>query len=175
MVLEGTLGPLMPHDQLPTWLVSGPVDVPLFSGAALPFFLEDILADPDPEDFRDAVRAFLALAASELDTATRYVYRNYRDFMESVEPDEDDVAIDDPAGVWEHVAPTSVHVRRRKRDGRIYVQVGAECAWEREHGLMLTYRDGRALSRVSAVDEHAAHADAYGLPESEDRIAKEQE
>jgi len=51
------------------------------------------------------------------------------------------------------------------------VQITAECEWEPEHGLQIVYRDGSELKRVSQQDGHLTYVDAYGLPESEDRIA----
>jgi len=51
------------------------------------------------------------------------------------------------------------------------VKICAECTWEPEHGLQIVYREGSVLSRVSDQDRHLTHADAHGLPESQDRIA----
>lgn len=51
------------------------------------------------------------------------------------------------------------------------MQIAAECDWEPEHGLLIVYRNGNELSRVSDQDGHLTHTDAYDLPEQEDRIA----
>ena len=76
-----------------------------------------------------------------------------------------------PEAVWAHVQPTGIVVsRRHRRDCAIYVQITANCDWEPEHGLQIIYRRGCELSRVSDYDGHLAHADAYGLPEDQDRI-----
>lgn len=165
------LGKLERHDRFADWLESSEVEVPYFDGARLGFVLEAFEADPAPDDFVSAIASFLRLTVDDRALATPYVFQNYLDFME-IAGEDDDVVIASADGVWSHVHPTRVHVSRRtKGDRRVYVQVSADCEWEDEHGLQLVFRDGSTLSRVSPRDGHLTHAEAYGLPESEDRIA----
>lgn len=96
---------------------------------------------------------------------------NYSDFVEAVGTDEFDFIINAPDDVWMHVQPSEIHVLRRAYgDQKVYVSVAANCDWEEEHGLQIVYREGKQLNRVSDQDGHVTHSDAYGLPESEDRI-----
>lgn len=166
------LGDLTPDERIPEWQVSKPVDVPYFPGVPLRFVLDCVDDDDKPEEFVAAVRSFLALSIRDREVAAPYVFQNYREMCDAIGDDEVGVEIGGPAEVWSHVRPGDIHVRRRSYgDRRVYVQITAECAWEPEHGLQIVYRDGSELKRVSQQDGHLTHADAYDLPETDDRIA----
>jgi hypothetical protein len=165
------LGELTPHQNIEEWMVSSEVEVDYFPGTRLRFVLEDIEDDLDPNAFVAAVGNFLKLRVKDREEATPYVYKNYSDFVHDVGEDEIEAHIDSPADVWKYVQPSEIHVSRRPYgDRKVYVQIAANCDWEQEHGLQIIYREGKQLSRVSDQDGHLTHADAYGLPESEDRI-----
>lgn len=166
------LGELSPDDRIPEWLVSQKVDVPYFPGAKLRFVLEGLEDDDAPDEFASAVRRFLALTVRERDHAAPHIFTNYREMCEAIGADEVGVDVAQPADVWNHVSPDEIFVKRRHSgDRKVYVQITAECAWEREHGLQIVYREGFELKRVSDQDGHLTHVDAHALPESEDRIA----
>jgi hypothetical protein len=165
------LGELRRDDSIGEWLVSDPIEIPLL-GVRLPVVLEGLATDPSPGDFADAVTRFLALTTIDRSVATPHVYESYRELVESVDdPDLEGIRIDSPEDVWAHVHPTDIHVSRRHRhDKMVYVQVAADCDWELEHGLQLVYRGGWQLTRVSDQDGHLTYADAFDLPEEQDRI-----
>ena len=164
------LGPLHPDAQIPEWLVSGSVNVPYFDGQALEFTLEG-LTDADEPEAQSAVEAFLALDAAARLSASPFVFQNYRKMADRVGEDQMDCRVGVPEEVWVHVQPTGIVVsRRHRRERAIYVQITTNCDWEPEHGLQIVYRRGRELARVSDYDGHLTHADAYGLPEEQDRI-----
>ena len=166
-----SLGALQPDTHLPDWLHSQPIAVPYFNGEKLTFVLTG-LTDEDADEAEAAVAAFLALGADATSEAAPYVFKHYRRMADLVGDDEVGCRIENPAGVWAHVHPTDIYVTRRdRRDRAIYVQVGANCDWEQEHGLQIVYRRGNELCRVSGQDGHLTHADAYGLPDDQDRIA----
>ena len=48
--------------------------------------------------------------------------------------------------------------------------MACECEWEQEHGLQLVFRQGKKLTRVSDQDGHLTKADAYGIPDNEDKL-----
>lgn len=164
------LSPLRPDAQFPDWLVSGPVNVPYFDGQALEFTLEG-LTDADEAEAQNAVNAFLALDATARLAASPFVFQNYRRMADLMGEEEMDCRVSVPEEVWAHVQPTGIVVsRRHRRDHAVYVQIAANCDWEPEHGLQIVYRRGQELSRVSDYDGHLTHADAYDLPEEQDRI-----
>jgi hypothetical protein len=166
------LGELVQDEELPEWLVSPPTPVDYFAGLALPFVFENLLEDSHPEEHAAAVREFLGLAVSERDRAGPHLYKNYTEFVEAAGLQDLEVRIPTTEEVWQHVSPTAIHVsRRHRRDKAVYVQITAECDWDSEHGLQIVYRQGRELCRVSSQDGHLTHADAYDLPEAEDRIS----
>lgn len=164
----GLLGELTRDEHVQEWLVSVPVDVPLF-GVRLRFVVEDMEEDQAPAEFEEAVSRFLRLGPNDRGTATPYVLQTYRRFIAAVP--EGDLHLDSPERVWTHVRFTEVHLTRRHRgDRKVYVQATAECDWDVEHGLQLVFREGRKLTRVSSQDGHLTYADACGLPASEDAI-----
>jgi Domain of unknown function (DUF6985) len=165
------LGTLKPHPKIRSWLVSEPVSVPYFDGQLLTFTL-DGLTEADTKDAESAVAAFLGLRSDARLAASRYVFQNYRRMVEVVGEDEIDCRIGSPDDVWGHVQPTEIFISRRdRRDMLIYIQITAECDWEREHGLQIVYRRGSELSRVSDQDGHLTHTDAYDLSEDQDKVA----
>ena len=166
------LGPLTPDSKIPAWLVSAPISVPFFDGQRLTFTL-DGLEESDTSDVIVAIRAFLALGAETRTAATPYIFANYRRIAELVSADDLGCEIASPQEVWAHIQPSEIFVsRRHRRDQAIYVQITAECDWEPEHGLQIVFRRGHELVRVSEQDGHLTHADAFNLPESEDKIVE---
>lgn len=165
------LGKLRPDPDNPDLLVSAPVPVPYFDGLPLSFHLDGLEA-ADADEAAAAIDAFLRLGPGDRRAASPHVYKNYRAIAEIVDEEDLDCRIDSEAEVWAHVDPSEVYVSRRSGGERaIYVQITAECDWEPEHGLQIVYRRGSELSRVSEQDGHLTHADAYDLPEEQDRIA----
>jgi hypothetical protein len=167
------LGVLERDSDIPEWLRSTPVPVPYFGDLSLPFVLPGVAGDSNPSDFESALTAFFRLGATEREQAGRFVFRLYRQFVGAVGEDELDFTIPSASAVWDFVTPTEIHVSRRRKDQLVYVVILAECRWEVEHGLVVIYRKGSALSRVSEQDGHLTTSDAFGLPEDKDAIIYE--
>jgi hypothetical protein len=168
------LGKLEPDPDIPEWLRSTPVTVPYFGGLQLAFVLLGVEDDPAPADFENALSAFFRLGSAEREEAARYVFQLYRQFVEAIGEDEFDFTIPSASAVWDFVTPTEIHVsRRHRRDRLIYVEILAECRWEIEHGLVVIYRSGSTLSRVSEQDGHLTTSDAFDFPEERDTILYE--
>ena len=149
-------------------------EVPYFSGLKLPFILRGVEEDSAPSEFESALKAFFRLGSAERQQAGRYVFRLYRNFVETVGEDEFDFTIPSASAVWDFVTPTEIHVfRRHRRDQSVYVEILAECRWEVEHGLVLIYRSGSTLSRVSEQDGHLTTSDAFDFSEEKDTIIYE--
>ena len=165
------LGALERDPDLPEWLRSAPVAVPYFGGVKLPFVLHGFEDDATPADFESALNAFFRLGAVDREQASHYVFRLYRQFVEAVGEDEFDFTIPSASAVWDFVTPTDIHVsRRHRRDQLVYVELLSECRWEVEHGLVVIYRSGSILSRVSEQDGHLTTSDAFDFPEEKDAI-----
>ena len=171
MISIPALSNLRTDVDIPEWIVSDPLAVPYLADCNVPFILNGVDDDERPEDFVSAVARFVALTVADRDAATPHVYRNFTAFRDAVGPDDVDITVTDPRDIWKHVNPTAIHVsRRHRRDRSVYVQIVAECDWEVEHGLQIVLRDGHILSRVSDQDGHLTYADAYDVPEEQDRI-----
>ncbi|HEY3324008.1 MAG TPA: hypothetical protein VGP72_26380 [Planctomycetota bacterium] len=164
------LGELTQHPNVEEWMQSVAVEVKYFGGQTLPFVLENLAGDAAPVEFSDAVARFLNLTTADREVASKYVFKNYTEFCRAVGDEDVGVRIASAQQVWDHVKPTCVYVKRRRANKKVYVLVAAECGWEQEHGLQLVFREGQQLSRVSSQDGHLTHCDAYGLPDSKDRI-----
>jgi hypothetical protein len=44
---------------------------------------------------------------------------------------------------------------------RKFVVLEGNCGWEVEHGILMSWRDGNELVKVSEYDGHATHGHAY--------------
>jgi hypothetical protein len=155
------LGTLSQHEEVHDWWVSKPVAVPCLGGQLLDVTLENPLLDErlDPE-FVDAVDAFLQLTDADLQATAPRVYRDYERSIGTFVNPEDEIRIATPRDVWGHVRFNGVRViRSHWGDKAVYVQLGANCDWEDEHGLQLIFRRGRELTRVSGIDGHVTGSD----------------
>jgi len=165
------LGQLNEHPDVPEWLTSVPISVPYFDGAALAFILDSV-DQSDEQEITTAVESFLRLGPTDRVAASPYILKNYLRIAELADDEDLGCRIDSSSNVWNHVHPLEVFItRRQRRDRAIYVQITANCDWEREHGLQIIYRRGAELSRVSQFDGHLTHTDAFDLPEELDQIA----
>ena len=165
------LGEITTHTTIEDWLVSTEININYFPDTPLRFVLNGFEGDQAPEEFVTAIENFMSLTTKDRAEAAFYVFKNYSEFVEAVGPDEFDFVVDAPDDIWTHIQPSEIHVSRRAYgDRKVYVSVAANCDWEEEHGLQIVYREGKQLNRVSDQDGHVTYSDAYGLPESEDRI-----
>ena len=168
------LGWLEPDSLMPESLCSQPFPVPYFGGLLLPFALLEAENDPAPADFETALNAFLQLGPVEKAQAGHYVFRLYRQIAEDVGEEELGFTIPSASAVWDFVKPTGIRVSRRHQgDKLVYVEICAGCRWDVEHGLVVIYRSGSRLSRVSEQDGHLTTSDAFGFPEERDTIIYE--
>ena len=142
------LGMLIPDEEEKGQLRSKLIPIPLLNDLPLHFIVADSGENNEP-DFKRAVEAFLALGAEAKERASTLVYNNFLELREAMCYDDVGCEVKSEAKVWDHVHPTDVYVFRRREDGKVYVQVLAECDWEREHGLQLIFQDDSFLTNVS--------------------------
>ena len=68
---------------------------------------------------------------------------------------------DKPEDIWSFVYPSELGVwPGDDSDANRYVYLEANCGWEEEHGLLLVWRNGTMLTRVSGYDGHPTNKDA---------------
>jgi len=68
--------------------------------------------------------------------------------------------------VWHFVEfGTEAFVSRRAYGNkRIYISLECGCAWEREYGLQIVFRDGNSINKVGPFDGHLSNADSFDDP-----------
>lgn len=166
---------------LDDWWYSGPVAVPFWDGREYPFvYVFSPATDPDFITAADrAVANFLKQTREDRLALTPLLDENCRAACENTDYGPDDAKLrqrwlgpEDRAALWDFVTPPdSIHVQRRhRRDEDIYVHMGMDCEWEDEHGLQFVFRKGLKLTRINQQDGWLTDADAFALPDSEDKL-----
>jgi hypothetical protein len=146
--------------------LSGSVAVPFLGGEECEFLIEE---DPNDPDVRAAVENTLRAKPSILTDAERYVVQCCEDTLASYPAKHrPTVTLRKPGDVWSHVRFGSEFQVSRRADGDsedgVYVSLECNCDWDREHGLQLVLRDGRAITKVGPFDGHVTNSDAYDDP-----------
>ncbi|QKD00325.1 DUF6985 domain-containing protein [Mesorhizobium loti] len=139
------------------------IKVPYFDDSEIEF--SD--GDYDPGDARPAaaLNAFLALTSDNRLNDSRHVYAYYRDYREAVGGedwmDAEMGMPEKPWDIWSFVYPSELGIwPGDDGDDNHYVYLEANCDWEEEHGLLLVWRNGAMLTRVSGFDGHPTNEDA---------------
>ena len=144
------LGPLTPEED-DEWLVSQPIPVPYFDGQALTFTIV-VWEDVDEAEVERVVDAFLSLTAKDRQAAKPEIFRYYSKIAgrstTKFECSEDNV--------WDFIQPDEIFVYPPDGDEPAYVCITAECDWDAEHGLQLSYMNGNELTKVS--DQGDSHS-----------------
>ena len=149
------------------------VESPFFDGAQLDVFLDRDQGDliETSEIAARAIHHFLQLGTADRLDASRHVHAYYEDFRDAVGGED---WMDDEFGrivsaedVWAHVDPKVLQVMTETDGtGRVvpYVVLEANCDWESEHGLLMSWENGSRLVKVGGYDGHPLN----GYPGAED-------
>ncbi|TWH98756.1 hypothetical protein IQ05_03226 [Flavobacterium tiangeerense] len=171
------IGQLRQEENFSDWWKSGEIEIPFFDKEKLSIIFMDFEPEHDKTFIAEADQAltsFLKLNSDARNAISNLAYKNCMDFLEAVEIDSADEAlrqIKNKNEVWNFIQPSEIYVTRRPYNERdIYIQIACECDWEQEHGLQLVFRQGKKLTRISDQDGHLTEADAYGKPDSEDKL-----
>lgn len=158
--------PVSDADLVRMWRDQAPLPLPYFDNQEVELFFED---EEEVLHAADSIRAFLSLGPSDRLCDTRHVLAYFRDFtadagFEWCESGLAELASDEE--IWRHVYPTSLGMMESWDLGtedrlRQFIVLEANCGWEQEHGLLMSWRDGAELVRVSGYDGHATHGHAY--------------
>ena len=168
-----SVGGLKPHHIIPDgWLISQPISIPFFDHVKLEFIFDGY--DNDENFFieaEEAISNFLKKDSSDRIEISHLVFENHTEFIDAVGEEEDLLKIENEKDIWQFVYPYSIFVRRRhRRDRDIYIEIHCGCGWEIEHGLQIVFRQGKKITRVSAIDGHSTEADAYDKPDEDDEL-----
>lgn len=171
------IGDLKQDEKFKDWWESEEaIQIPLFN-QKLKVTFRDLLPEKDKSFVDEASNAFHNFLSKKEDDKlnfTEEVYQNFQEFIDDVgieDLEEELQNMNSKEEIWNFVTPSDIYITRRsKRDFDIYLEVTCECGWEEEHGLVLVFRQGKSLTRVSDQDGHLTNADAYNIPDSEDRL-----
>lgn len=171
------IGQLTQDKLFPDWWRSELIAISFFDDMKLPVIFMDFEPEHDLkflDEADTALNEFLSLDSVKRFELSSLVFKNCTDFLDNVETLESDEQfrnLSSDKEIWKFVHPQEIYVTRRPfNDCDIYVQIACECDWEQEHGLQLIFRKGRKLTRVSEQDGHLTEADAYDIPDSEDKL-----
>lgn len=177
IITSTIIGQLKQNEGCSDWWESNKIEVPFFDNDMLTITFMGFEPEHDAvfiDEADQALRNFLNLSTEDRIAISSLVYKNCMDFLDAVGIDEAGEPLrqlQDNNAIWDFIYPTEMYVTRRAYKERdMYIQIACECAWEKEHGLQLVFRQGKKLTRISAQDGHITEADAYGKPDEEDEL-----
>jgi hypothetical protein len=149
------------------WKDNRRIPLPYFDGKTVELFFED---EAELLHFADAIRVFLALGPADRNTATRHAWAYFKDFTDDVGFEWVDAGMEElpenSDDIWNFVTPNTLSATESwdvgNRDvSRQFITLEANCGWEVEHGLSMSWRDGHELVKLSPFDGHATNGHAY--------------
>ena len=171
------LGELIQNKEFDDWWESLPIEIPFFSGKEIKVIFSGYKPEKDKSFLSEAERVlnnFLKKGEVDRYKLTSDVYKDFQEFIDDVGLEylgEEIQKIKTKEEIWNFVYPTCIYIiRRNRRDRDLYLEITCECDWEPEHGLLLVFRQGKSLTRVSHQDGHLTDADAFDKADSEDLL-----
>jgi hypothetical protein len=149
------------------WKDGRRIALPYFDGKTAELFFED---EEELLHFAEAIRNVLTLTPADRAADTRHAWAYFKDFTDDVGFEWVDAGMEGLAegseDIWNFVTPNALSAVESwdvgNRDAtRQYITVDANCGWEAEHGLSMSWRDGAELVKLSAFDGHATNGHAY--------------
>lgn len=176
-IISKVIGELTQDEKFEDWWLKADFSIPFFDGQSLPITFMDFNPDADPDFIKEADQAlqfFLSKGRDERMEISEFVYQNLDLIRQEVDYpywSSELRKLSEPAKVWHFVRPMGISLARRPYGEQdMYVDISCSCEWEEEHGLQLVYRQGRKLTRVSQIDGHLTDADAYDMPDEQDKL-----
>ena len=169
------IGILSQNDRFEDWWQSEPISIPLVNEKLCVTFMdfEPDLDEKFIQEADEAIKSFLQLDTEYKNQITDYVYNHFLEFkslvgLEDIPNEMNGIR---ESEIWNYITPSEILITRRPyNEPDIFINMTCECAWEQEHGLQLVFKKGKTLTRVSDQDGHLTTADAYGIPDSEDKL-----
>lgn len=149
----------------------GQVAVPYFDGDLIEVHVSSKL---DSAELLPVLKNFLMLSADNRRSDARHLVAYCKLMMDAV---GDDIIIEDLNGeqpteenIWNHTRIRHIFFGRLEAGKyaarrTIYLQIEGEVAWEPEHGLQMSWADGKRLVKAGAFDGHPTNGHASAKPE----------
>jgi|GEM_PF-1168904 len=153
-------------------LEAGKVAVPYFDGKSIRVENHDKIPE---EIWARVLTEFLTLTPADRHQDARHLVANYEAMIDAVgEEDVLEYIEGDPPvleTVWNFVRPSSLTLTSRGEgeDEIFYLLLEGNIDWEPEHGLLMSWQDGKTLIRVDDYDGHPTHAGRFDNPEDEEK------
>jgi len=169
------IGVLNQNDTIKDWWHGSPVKLQLID-QTLPVSFINLNPEEDQKFIMEADQAlthFLKLNSFYKLQIAQHLFENFVEYCSYVTEADipEKMKGAQPLSIWNFIYPTAIFVDRRPtNDKDIYVILSCECEWDKANGLQLVFRQGKKLTRVSDQDGHLTEADAYDLPDSEDKL-----
>lgn len=154
---------------LSVWKADDKLPAPFFGGQEVGLLFED---EEHLREFAPSLLRFFALTTDDRDRVSHHVYAYFRDFADEIGFDDGWIesgmeAITEPSPkIWEFVYPNALSAANAWEIGDCtievpYVDLEANCGWEQEHGLQMSWRNGTELIKVSGYNGHVTNGHAY--------------
>lgn len=149
------------------WRDNSKVPLPYFDGKEVELFFED---EEELLYFADIIRRFLTLTPADRRSDTQHAYAYFKDFTDDVGFEWVDPGLkhleSNSDEIWRFVEPTTLGAMESwdvgaKAPKRQYVVLEGNCGWEIEHGILMSWRDGAEMVKLSGYDGHATNGHAY--------------
>lgn len=113
------------------------------------------------ESIEHTLRNAFALSAIDKELARPHVFAYYQDFVQDVgEEALGHMPVQkDGTHIFDFVQLRSLRIAQSSMTQDLYAVFAGHCDWELEHGLVLSFKDGKTLAKVGGHG-HVCHADA---------------
>lgn len=145
------------------WL-SEEAAIPFLNGLKVPIRLD--FDDQELQDLKDEIEQTLlnalALDDRDRDIAKTHLYAYYKDFVLDVGEEclEEMPPQNDESNILDYVHISTLSICRSQMTEDFYCQFTGGCDWEEEHGVLISFKDGKTIARVGDYG-HVSNADAY--------------
>ena len=111
----------------------------------------------------EIVQNFLSLDKENRLLDSRHLFAYYSDTRDAVGGedwmDDEFGKIEQPEDVWKHITPKSISLEKRSSvfdvpntADDLYVVLEADCPWDDEHGVLMSWHLGKTLVKVGGYD-----------------------
>ena len=128
---------------------SSPFEIPFFDNQMIAIGVGAANHKETLEAADNALENFMNLTAKDRLPSSQKVLTYYQTCLEYGMSKE--LEIKTGSDVWRYVDPVEIMVESISGEGTL-ILVNCECEWEQEHGLMLTFKNGKDLIKVGGIE-----------------------
>ncbi|MBB1342497.1 hypothetical protein H5154_08200 [Pseudoalteromonas sp. SR44-5] len=145
------------------WL-SSELSIPFLNNSKLQIRLDfnDQELDEFKSELEKTLNNTLALDKDDREYLKEHLFAYYRDFVLDVGEEclEDMPAQENEDDIFEFVHISSLSISRSSITEEFFCQFTGGCDWEIEHGISISFKDGKNLAKVGGCG-HINNSDAY--------------